>query len=197
MSFDKYLQSQGYKSGSQLSPQQAQYFYSSYQKGDQQSGGGNGMGSMMGLGQSLMGSQGGGGQSAGGMGGSWGGAVSGALAGMQQGSINYANDPNMSNQKDGFGTNYRDYRAEVGGAALGGVMGYYGAGAMAGPAAEALHPVMEPATRWAINTGDSFGGAGGAMMMDPFGTVASGKYSGEELAWGATLGPAAKWFGII
>lgn len=189
MSFDNYLRSQGYQSGAQLSPQQAHYFYNNYQRGSQQSGGG--MDSMLGLGKSLMGSQGGGG-----MGGSWGGAASGALAGIQQGSINYANDPNMSNKKDGFGTNYRDYRAEVGGAALGGVMGYYGLGGVAGPAVEAAHPVMEPTTRWLINTGDKMGGAGGALMMDPLGTVASGKYSGEELAWGATLGPFAKWFGI-
>jgi hypothetical protein len=41
------------------------------------------------------------------------------------------------------------------------------------------------------------GGAGGALMLDPFGTVASGKYSGEELAIGALMGPAADWLGII
>ena len=138
-----------------------------------------------------------GGGMGGGMGGSWGGAVGGAMAGAAAGQLNYMRDDNMRNQKDGFGTHSKDYRAHLGGAALGGVMGYYGLGAAAGPAVIAAHEVMEPATRWAINTGDKMGGAGGAMMMDPFGTVASGKYSGEELAWGAALGPAAKWFGII
>ena len=29
------------------------------------------------------------------------------------------------------------------------------------------------------------------------GTVASGKYDGKELAFGALMGPAAKWFKII
>ena len=163
--------------------------------GDGGSGDSEGIGGLL---QQFTGGGDSGGDSGGGMGGgSWGGAFGGAMAGVQAGNENYRNDPNMRNKRDGFGTKYRDSRAEVGGAALGGVMGYYGMGALARPAVKAAHPVMEPATRWAINTGDSFGGAGGAMLMDPFGTVASGKYSGEELAWGATLGPAAKWFGII
>ena len=203
MGFDQYLQSQGYERGARLDPQQAWFQYNQYsaQQEPQQGGGGAlgmaSIGKMFGGGGMGGGGQGGGTQSAGGMGGSWAGVPGGVMSGIQAGNKNYQNDPNMRNQKDGFGTKYRDSRAEVGGAVLGGVMGYYGLGAAAGPAVEALHPVMEPATRWAINTGDSFGGAGGAMMMDPFGTVASGKYSGEELAWGATLGPAAKWFGII
>jgi hypothetical protein len=127
----------------------------------------------------------------------WGGVPQGAMAGFAAGQYNYENDPVMKSGKDGFGTHYPDYRAQVGGAVLGGVMGYYGLGSVAGPAVMAAHPVMEPATRWAINTGDKMGGAGGALMLDPFGTVASGKYSGKELALGALLGPAADWFGII
>jgi hypothetical protein len=203
MGFDQYLQSQGYERGARLDPQQAWFQYNQYsaQQEPQQGGGGAvgmaSIGKMFG-GGGMGGGGDSGGDSGGGMGGgSWGGAFGGAMAGVQAGNENYRNDPNMRNKRDGFGTKYRDSRAEVGGAALGGVMGYYGLGALAGPAVKAAHPVMEPATRWAINTGDSFGGAGGAMLMDPFGTVASGKYSGEELAWGATLGPAAKWFGII
>lgn len=193
MGFDQYLQRQGYERGARLDPQQAWFQYNQYsaqQRPQQQGGGPLGMAS---IGKMFGGGQGGGG----GMGGSWAGVPGGVMSGIQAGNMNYQNDPNMRNQKDGFGTKYRDSRAEVGGAVLGGVMGYYGLGALAGPAVQAAHPVMEPATRWAINTGDKMGGAGGAMMMDPFGTVASGKYSGEELAWGAALGPAAKWFGII
>ena len=193
MDFDQYLLSQGYSQGAQLSPQQAWAMYNQYSAQQRQpSGGGSPLG-MASIGKMFGGGQGGGG----GMGGSWAGVPGGVMSGIQAGNMNYQNDPNMRNQKDGFGTKYRDSRAEVGGAVLGGVMGYYGLGGLAGPAVQAAHPVMEPATRWAINTGDKMGGAGGAMMMDPFGTVASGKYSGEELAWGAALGPAAKWFGII
>jgi hypothetical protein len=190
MGFDQYLQSQGYERGARLDPQQAWYAYNQYSAQQKPQQGGGGVLGMASLGKMF----GGGG---GGMGGSWAGVPGGVMSGIQAGNMNYQNDPNMRNQKDGFGTKYRDSRAEVGGAVLGGVMGYYGLGGMAGPAVEALHPVMEPATRWAINTGDKMGGAGGAMMMDPFGTVASGKYSGEELALGALMGPAAKWFGII
>jgi hypothetical protein len=200
MGFDSYLQDNGFSVGTKLSPEQARLLYGAYQSGTGLSAGsivaqsrqqrqaepqGGGMGGM----GSMMGGKGGGG--------SWGGAVGGALSGAAAGHMNHQNDPNMRNKKDGFGTKYRDNRAEVGGAVLGGVMGYYGLGGLAGPAVTAAHPVMEPTTRWLINTGDSFGGAGGALMMDPIGTVASGKYSGEELALGALMGPAAKWFGII
>ena len=209
--FNTYLRDNGFSAGTQLDGQSARSLYRSYQAGEapawgvvasrrqqqasQPQGGGGGMGSMMGMGKSLMG--GGEGSQSGMGGGSWGGAVGGALSGAAAGHMNYQNDPNMSNQRDGFGTKYRDNRAEVGGAVLGGVMGYYGLGGMAGPAVQAAHPVMEPTTRWLINTGDSFGGAGGALMMDPIGTVASGKYDGKELALGALMGPAAKWFGVI
>jgi len=207
--FNTYLRDNGFSAGTYFDGQQARSLYRSYQQGQspawsvvaskpqqqQDSGGGGGMGSMMGIGKSFMGG-GEGGSSGMGGGGGWGGVLGGALSGAVAGNINYQNDPNMSNKKDGFGTHYRDNRAEVGGAVLGGVMGYYGLGGMAGPAVTAAHPVMEPTTRWLINTGDSFGGAGGALMMDPIGTVSSGKYSGEELAWGAALGPAAKWFGL-
>jgi hypothetical protein len=211
MSFDTYLQDNGFSSGTQLSSERARQLFGAYQTGvspwgvvassrqqapSQDQGGGMDMGGMAGIAKGFMGGGKDGGSSKMG-GGSWGGAASGAMAGAAAGHMNYQNDPNMSNKRDGFGTKYRDNRAEVGGAVLGGVMGYYGLGSMAGPAVTAAHPVMEPTTRWLINTGDSFGGAGGALMMDPIGTVASGKYSGEELAWGATLGPAAKWFGII
>lgn len=193
--FNTYLRDNGFSAGTQLDGPAARSLYRSCQAGEtpawgviasrrqqqaSQPQGGGGMGSMMRKG-----------------GGSWGGAVGGALAGAAAGHMNYQNDPNMSNQRDGFGTKYRDNRAEVGGAVLGGVMGYYGLGGMAGPAVQAAHPVMEPTTRWLINTGDSFGGAGGALMMDPIGTVASGKYDGKELALGALMGPAAKWFGVI
>lgn len=208
--FDTYLQNAGFSSGTYFDGPTTRSLYRSYEMGQsptwafalnkqpaqqQQQGGGMDVGSAAGIAKGFMG----GGEGGGGMGSGagWGGVVGGALSGAAAGYANSQMDPNMSNQKDGFGTNYRDSRAEVGGAVLGGVMGYYGLGGLAGPAVTAAHPVMEPATRWAINTGDQFGGAGGALMMDPIGTVASGKYSGKELALGGLMGPAAKWFGVI
>lgn len=150
------------------------------------------MGAAAGIGMKFAG--GGSGGSGGSFGGSWAGVPGGAISGWMAGEANYRNNPNMTNKKDGFGEHYQDYRSRVGGAIGGGVLGYYGLGSIAGPAVTAAHPIMEPVTRWLINTGDSFGGAGGALMMDPIGTVASGKYSGEELAKGALFGPFTKLF---
>jgi hypothetical protein len=211
MTFNDYLLQQGYKSGDYLPPESAQSAYRNYstatpawafvanrqsapaQQPQQQSN--PMMGAATGIGMGMLQGQGGaGGASGGGFGGgSWAGVPGGAISGAMAGHQAAQNDPNMSNGKDGFGKHYRDSRAEVGGAVAGGVMGYYGLGALAGPAVTASHPYMEPATRWLINTGDSFGGAGGALMMDPIGTVASGKYSGGELAKGFLLGPLSKY----
>ena len=132
------------------------------------------------------------------LGGGWASAAGGALSGYMAGRENYANDPNMWNQKDNFGTAHKDYRAEVGGGVLGGVMGYYGGpvgAALAGPTVKAVHPYAEKGTRAVINFGDKVGGAGGALMLDPIGTTASGKYSWGDLGKGALLGPAGKWLG--
>lgn len=126
-------------------------------------------------------------------------AAGGALNGYMAGRDNYKNDPNMSNQKDGFGTNHKDYRAEIGGGTLGGVMGYYGGpigAALAGPTVKAVHPFMEKGTRGVINFGDKVGGESGALALDPIGTMASGKYSWGDLGKGALLGPAKKWFNL-
>jgi hypothetical protein len=211
MTFDSYLQQRGFGTGTQLSPAEANAAYAEYQSAampaaivasrqsapaqqpQQQSN--PMMGAAGGIGMGMLQGQGGaGGASGGGFGGgSWAGVPGGAISGAMAGHQAAQNDPNMSNGKDGFGKHYRDSRAEVGGAVAGGVMGYYGLGALAGPAVTASHPYMEPATRWLINTGDSFGGAGGALMMDPIGTVASGKYSGGELAKGFLLGPLSKY----
>lgn len=123
----------------------------------------------------------------------------GVLAGLQAGDWNYRNDPNMTNKKDGFGTKSPDLRAHVGGGVLGGVLGYFGGpagAAVAGPVVKLAHPIMEPATRTMIKFGDSWGGAGGALMMDPIGATVSGKYTAGELAKGVFLGPMAKWFNI-
>lgn len=117
--------------------------------------------------------------------GSYAGAVTGALAGANAGVNNYYNDPNMRNGKDGFGKHHADYRATIGGGTVGGLIGYYtdGYGNAAVPAVvEAIHPTMERFTRGLINTGDKVGDSAGAYVMDPIGTVASGKYSNEELA---------------
>ena len=131
------------------------------------------------------------------LGGGWASAAGGALAGYMQGRKNYEEDPNMWNQKDDFGTAHKDYRAEVGGGFLGGVMGYYGGpvgAALAGPTTKVVHKYAEPATREVINFGDKMGGSSGALALDPIGTVASGKYSWGELAKGAFLGPVTKLF---
>lgn len=117
-------------------------------------------------------------------GGSWGSAVTGALAGAGAGVNNYYKDPNMRNQKDGFGVHHADYRATIGGGTVGGLMGYYGGslGSMAAPmVVDAIHPTMERLTRTMINTGDKLGDSAGAYVADPIGTVASGKYSNEQL----------------
>lgn len=208
--FDAYLESQGFQKGAYLSPESAQRYYTDFQGSNrslnpamfvsrgaapqQSSGNQGGMGMLGGLAGGMLKGQGGGGGNAGGFGGGSiagipGGAISGAMAG------HYAakNDPDMSSGKDGFGKHWRDSRAEVGGAVAGGVMGYYGLGALAGPAVTASHPFMEGATRSLIKFGDSWGGAGGALMMDPLGTVASGKYSAGDLVKGALLGPLSKY----
>lgn len=123
------------------------------------------------------------------------GTLGGATAGYLAGRDNYNSDPNMRNGKDGFGQYHRDWRAEVGGGTLGGVMGMFGYGAAAYPAVRAAHYVMEPVTRQGIKLGDKIGGVGGAMMIDPLGTASSGKYSWGDIGKGALLGPAKKWLG--
>jgi len=204
MDFDTYLERNGYSRGTYLQPSEAKSLYSSYQstlsspawaiatapkpqqQQQQQQGDGGMSGAAAGIAQNYA--------TNGTMTAGWAGVPQGAANGFMAGVYNSQTDPNMSNKKDGFGTKYRDSRAEVGGAVLGGVMGYYGLGSLAGPATIAAHKFMEPATRSAIKWGDSWGGAGGALMVDPIGTVASGKYSGGELAKGALLGPFTKAF---
>lgn len=122
-------------------------------------------------------------------------AVGGAMAGLAAGDVNYRRDPNMTNKKDGFGEKHMDARAHVGGTILGGTLGYFGGpvgAAFAGPAVLGAHEIAEPTTRALINFGDSWGGAGGALMMDPIGTIASGKYGWGEIGKGFLLGPFAK-----
>ena len=118
-------------------------------------------------------------------GGSWTGAVTGALAGMGQGEKNYYSDPDMTSKRDGFGTQHPDYRAGIGGGTVGGLLGYYGGSvgsAIAGPVVEWLHPGMEQFTRGLVNTGHSLtGDSTGAMLLDPIGTPASGKYSNHDI----------------
>lgn len=114
------------------------------------------------------------------------GAVTGALSGISAGEQNYYNDPDMTSKRDGFGTEHPDYRATVGGGTVGGLMGYYGNGYANGliqPVVDWLHPGMEQFTRGLINTGQSItGDSTGAMLLDPIGTPASGKYSDEQIA---------------
>lgn len=211
-SFDTYLQRNGYAKGTYLQPSEAKSLYASYSSGSnaaapwaiatapkpqaQQQGDNGMMGTAAGIASNYVGggsgASGGGGGS--GFGAGWAGVPGGAANGFMAGHYVSQTDPNLSNQKDGFGKNWQDRRAYVGGTILGGVMGYYGLGALAGPATILGSKFMEPATRAAIKWGDSWGGAGGALMLDPIGAVASGKYSTKELAKGALLGPFTKAF---
>jgi len=204
MDFDTYLERNGYSRGTYLQPSEAKSLYSSYQstlsspawaiatapkpqqQQQQQQGDGGMSGAAAGIAQNYA--------TNGTMTAGWAGVPGGVVNGVMAGHYISQTDPNLSNQKDGFGKNWQDRRAYVGGAITGGVMGYYGLGALAGPATIAASKFMEPATRAAIKWGDSWGGAGGALMLDPIGAVASGKYSGGELAKGALLGPFAKAF---
>lgn len=118
-------------------------------------------------------------------GGSYLGAATGALAGYGAGKKNYYTDPAMRSGEDDFGKYHRDYRAEVGGGVGGGVIGYFSEG-LANPLIPALvewsHPYMQDMTRDMIMLGDRAGGAYGAMLVDPIGTWASGRYSNADLA---------------
>lgn len=131
------------------------------------------------------------------LGGGWMAALTGALAGYNQGKKNYEEDPNMWSGADGYGKYHKDYRAELGGGALGGVMGYWGGpigAAAAGPTVDFIHPYAEKTTRNVINFGDKLGGAWGGVSFDPAGALASGKYSWGEAAKGMALGPLDKLF---
>lgn len=130
------------------------------------------------------------------LGGGWLPAAGGALSGFMEGKKFYDENPEiMQEGKDGFGENYKDFRTMLGGAALGGTMGYFGGpigAALAGPATKAVNPLAEKFSRGMVNFGDSWGGAAGAFSMDPAATIASGKYS-----FGDYLKPPiiSKWFG--
>lgn len=126
------------------------------------------------------------------------GAATGALAGYGRGKKNYYTDPAMRSGEDGFGKYHRDYRAEVGGGVLGGVIGYYTNGlgnGFVGPIVDWFHPYAQDMTRDAIMLGDKVGGAYGAMVMDPIGTWASGKYSNSDLVASSLTPMLAPMFG--
>lgn len=207
-SFDDYLATKGYKRGSRLDSRVADMEFTAFEMAQQPISLGQPraqapsaqqsnpmMGAATNIGLGMLKNQTGGGTSRSGFGsgGGWGGVPGGAISGAMAGHQASINDPNMRSGKDGFGKHWRDSRAEVGGATAGAVLGYYGLGDLAGPVVTAAHPVMEPATRALINFGDSWGGAGGALMMDPLGTVSSGKYSATDLLKGAVLGPFDKF----
>lgn len=114
-------------------------------------------------------------------GGSWLGAVIGGIKGYQAGRNNYETDSAMTSGEDGYGKYHHDARAEVGGGIGGAYLGYLGASPISEGAVEWSHPIMQDATRSVINTGDDAGGAYGAMVADPIGSMASGKYSWEQI----------------
>lgn len=130
--------------------------------------------------------------------GSWLGAITGAMGGYSTGKRYAETEPEMSSGEDGFGTYHHDARTEIGGGILGGVMGYWGgaAGSAAAPAVtDWIHPYAQDMTRDVIMAGDEIGGVTGAMVVDPIGAMASGKYSNEEIAASGIasgLGPLAE-----
>lgn len=139
------------------------------------------------------------------MGGGWGSAFTGAIAGVtaatnrrEKYKAEGREDPVMERAKaDGFGQEHEDWRDIAGGGTLGAVLGYFGGpvgSAVAGPVVDAVHPYGEKLTRTMVNLGDDLGGVGGAMMTDPIGAIASGKYSYEDTFWGGLLGPAYDLF---
>lgn len=176
------------------------------------SGGGQGlqMGSTQGVSYSPV-SEGGtgmgssGGDSGGGMGGGWASAIAGAMAGIgaatkrrDEYEAKGEKDPYMAKgEEEGFGVYHEDQRDIAGGGVLGGVLGYFGGpigSAIAGPVVDAVHPYGEKLSRFMVTTGDDLGGVGGAMTLDPIGTMASGKYSWSDIIKGGILGPAADLF---
>lgn len=97
------------------------------------------------------------------------GGGNGYTTGMGEGSDN---DP------DGFGKEGADNRHFMGSA----ILSYFLPKGTGGIVADVIHPVMEPVTRTLVNTGHSItGNSAGAMMVDPQGTMASGKYSPDTI----------------
>lgn len=146
-----------------------------------------------------------GGDSGGGMGGGWASAIAGAMAGIgaatnrrKEYEAKGEKDPYMAKgEEEGFGVYHEDQRDIAGGGVLGGVLGYFGGpigSAVAGPVVDAVHPYGEKLSRFMVTTGDDLGGVGGAMTLDPIGTMASGKYSWSDIIKGGILGPAADLF---
>lgn len=140
-----------------------------------------------------------------GMGGGWASAITGALAGMgaakkrrNEYEAKGEKDPYMAKgEAEGFGVYHDDVRDYAGGGVLGGVLGYFGGpvgSAVAGPVVDAVHPYGEKLSRFMVTTGDDLGGVGGAMTLDPIGTMASGKYKWSDIIKGGVLGPAADLF---
>ena len=138
-------------------------------------------------------------------GGGWGSAFTGAIAGVtaatnrrEKYKAEGREDPVMERAKaDGFGQEHEDWRDIAGGGTLGAVVGYFGGpvgSALAGPIVDAVHPYGEKLSRTMVNLGDDLGGVGGAMLTDPIGAIASGKYSYEDTFWGGLLGPAYDLF---
>jgi hypothetical protein len=91
----------------------------------------------------------------------------------------------MRSGEDGFGKYHNDHRSEIGGGILGGIAGYYSNG-LANPLIPSLvewfHPYAQDMTRDVIMAGDKVGGVYGAMVADPIGAWASGKYSNSDIA---------------
>lgn len=100
---------------------------------------------------------------------------------------------------DGFGKEGPDNRHMAGKATMSVIGRWLGGrlGGMAGSAlAEVVHPVGEAVSRGAITTGDKAGGVSGAILMDPIGTSASGKYKPEDIAKGnLAIAAGVPWAG--
>lgn len=100
---------------------------------------------------------------------------------------------------DGFGKEGPDNRHMAGKATMSVIGRWLGGplGGLAGSAlAEVVHPVGEAVSRGAITTGDKAGGVSGAILMDPIGTSASGKYKPEDIAKGnLAIAAGVPWAG--
>lgn len=137
--------------------------------------------------------------------GSYLGAATGALAGYSQGTAAEHTNPDYTSGEDDYGKYdtlgtgggikgkdgkvYYDKRGQIGHTIGGGFLGYWGGSPLVSSVARWSDPYLEDMTRSVINLGDRLGGVTGAVMLDPIGAIASGKYSTNEIGKAGLLAP--------
>lgn len=130
-------------------------------------------------------------------GGSYLGAATGAMAGYGQGTASEYTNPDYTSGEDDYGKYdtmgtgggikgkngkvYYDKRGQIGHTIGGGFLGYWGGSPLVSSVARWSDPYLEDMTRSVLNIGDKFGGVTGAMLVDPIGAIASGKYSTNDI----------------